>query len=440
MQPSASSGVPKRRGYAWLLVGLLWWVCFLNYADRQAIFSVFPVLREEFRLSDMQLGMVAGSFMWMYAAFGPVAGWVADKVSRSRLIVAALCFWSLCTGATAYAHGYPSLLLVRMLGGLGEAFYFPAAMSLLAAYHGQATRSRAMAVHQSSVYVGTIAGGTLSAYLAERFGWQLGFTVLGAVGTLLAAVLLLLMHDPSEDTGDPHPAGPAAPATEAETVASHAEPRPRGELRRGLLALARNRGVLAMVAVFMGANFVAVVFLVWMPTFLQRKFNMHLGDAGFNSTAYVQTASVVGVIVGGFLADMLRRRTAGGRQLVQAAGLLGGVPFLFFIGHALSVAALLLSMTGFGLFKGLYDANIWASLYDFVPAEQRGLATGAMNSLGWLGGGFAPIAFAWASGRYGLSACVSMTAGIYLVLAGCLIWLVLERGRAGWGSLPAPIA
>jgi MFS family permease len=394
---------------------MLWCVCLLNYADRQAIYSVFSVLGQEFRLSDVQLGVVAGCFMWAYAACGPVAGWVSDRVSRPRLIVLALCFWSVCTGATAFAHGYRSLLWLRMLGGAGEAFYFPAAMSLLAAYHGQVTRSRAMAVHQSSVYVGTIAGGALSAYLAERAGWRVGFEAFGAAGVLLAGLLLAFLRDPAKPV--------------EEEAALPSEGRPEGDIVRNLMALARNKAALVMIAVFMGANFVAVVFLVWMPTFLQRKFNMHLGAAGLNGTVYVQAASVAGVIAGGFLADFLRRRTPGGRQLVQAAGLLGGVGFLFFVGHSVTVTALFVSMTGFGLFKGLYDANIWASLYDFVPTTQRGLATGVMNSLGWLGAGFAPVAFALASRRYGPGACVSMTSGIYLVLAVPLLLLAAKRGR-----------
>jgi MFS family permease len=399
MQTDQNALLPRQEGvYPWLVVAMLWLVCLLNYADRQAIFSVFSVLKEELHISDLQLGVVAGCFMWAYAVFGPVAGWITDFVSRSRVVVAALCFWSIVTGATAYAHNYPTLLLLRTFGGLGEAFYFPAAISLIAAYHGQATRSRAMAVHQSSVYVGTIVGGSLSASIAERFGWRLGFQTLGAAGILLALILLVALRDPA-----PPP-----------IVSSNKSSVP--DLARDILALLKLKDVMVMIAVFVGANFVAVVVLVWMPTLLLRKFNMHLAGAGFNSTMYIQGASVAGVIAGGFLADFARSKTTGGRQLVQAIGLLGGVPFLFFTGYSVTVGALLLSMTGFGLFKGLYDANIWASLYDFVPVEQRGLATGLMNSLGWLGGGFAPIAVAVASAHYSLSVCISMTAAVYLVL------------------------
>ena len=155
------------RAYAWLVVAMLWLVCFLNYADRQAIFSIFPLLGTELHLTNFELGIIGGSFMWVYALCGPFAGWLSDRFSRRAIILGALLFWSLMTAATALAHTFASLTLVRALGGLAEAFYFPAAMSMMSDYHGAATRSRAMSVHQSSVYAGSIAGGTISGYLGQ---------------------------------------------------------------------------------------------------------------------------------------------------------------------------------------------------------------------------------------------------------------------------------
>jgi MFS family permease len=400
------------RSYSWLVVLLLWLVCLINYADRQAIFSVFSLVKTDLGLTDVQLGVLGSCFMWVYALSGPVAGWITDRVSRAGVIVCALIFWSMMTGATMWAHSYGALLALRGLAGLGEAFYFPAAMSLIASYHGARTRSRAMSFHQSSVYVGTIVGGSVAAYVAQRSGWRTSFGAFGAAGLVLAAVLLLLLRDP------------AMPLVTEDTL----EPQERsgGRLWDDLVALMRNRPVLVSVGVFMGANFVAVVFLAWAPTFLQRKFSMGLGVAAFNGTAYLQTASVAGVIAGGFLADGFRRRWLGGRQLVQAFGFLGGVGFLFATGVSSSVRVVLASMAGFGFFKGLYDANIWASLYDFVKLERRGLATGLMNSLGWLGGGFAPIVVALLASRYSLGACISLTAGMYGVL-GITMWWLFRR-------------
>ena len=176
----------------------------------------------------------------------------------------------------------------------------------------------------------------------------------------------------------------------------------------------------------MGANFVAVVFLAWMPTFLYEKFHMSLSMAGFSATAYLQIASVLGVLSGGFLADTTVKRGGtwqrGGRVFTQSVGLLCGVPFLFLSGWTTSVSWLILAMIGFGFFKGMYDANIFASLHDAVRVERRGVAVGIMNSLAWLGGGVAPIAVAVIAGHYGMSAAISATAGIYLLIGLLMLW------------------
>ncbi len=397
--------------YPWLLVGMLWFVCLFNYADRQAIFSVFPLLRKELSLTPIQLGIVGSSFMWMYALAGPLAGWVSDRISPRKVIIGALAFWSVVTAGTALCHSYGILVFFRTLGGLGEAFYFPAAMALIGAYHGAATRSRAMALHQSSVYAGTITGGAMSAFIAERHGWRSSFTIFGVLGVVLAVVLLFCLRQPPRVAGDERQENPLL------------------HFVRGVREVLRNGRIVLMIAVFMGANFVAVVFLTWLPTFLLEKFHMSLSNAGFSSTAYLQAASVLGVLLGGWLADRFAAKRAGGRQLTQAIGLLCGVPFLFLTGWSITVLGLIVSMTGFGFFKGIYDANIWASLYDVVPVEKRGVAAGVMNSLGWLGGGFAPVLIAAAAQRFGLSACISATSVIYLCLSVVMMGLAARLAK-----------
>jgi MFS family permease len=397
--------------YKWWLVAMLWFTCFFNYADRQAIYSVFPLLKEEMGLSDVQLGIVGGSFMWVYAASGPLAGIVGDRVKRKTLIIGGLVFWSAVTVATALSQNYWHLVLFRALEGFGEAFYFPASMALISDYHGPETRSRAMSLHQSSVYAGTIAGGTVSGYMGQHYGWRSSFYVFGILGVLLGLILLRTLREARRGQAEAgHHA--ALDWRSAGTLAA---------IRRVLT----HRVVLILMAVFTGANFVAMIFLTWMPSYLVRTFNMSLGMAGLNATAWLQIASVAGVLTGGWLADRWTRRRIGGRMAVQALGLVAGVPFLFVTGWTLSVAVLVAAMAGFGFFKGMYDANIWASLYDVVPPDTRATALGFMNSIGWLGGGFAPVAVALASGRYGMSAVISATALIYLVFG-----LLMLRGLA----------
>ena len=384
----------------WAVVALLWFVCFFNYADRQAIDSVFPLLKSELGLTDVQLGIVGASFMWVYAAAAPLAGMVGDRFSRKTVIIAGLIFWSVITVATALSTRYSHLVICRALEGLGEAFYFPASMSMLSDYHGRDTRSRAMAIHQSSVYAGTIAGGTVAGVMGQSLGWRSSFYVFGILGTILGLALIVWLREP------------------ARSESPDAGPSPVG----GVTTVLKTPMVLILIAVFIGANFVASIVLTWMPSFLYGKFGMSLGAAGFSSTFYLQIASVMGVISGGVLADRLARRRPGGRMTTQAIGLMAGVPFIFITGWTLSVPILVLALAGFGYFKGLYDANIWASLHDVVPPRLRATGVGVMNAFGWMGAGFAPVAIALASERYGMSAAISASSVVYLLVGSLLLF------------------
>lgn len=386
---------------------MLWFVCFFNYADRQAIFSVFPLLGREMNLSDVQLGIVGSAFTWVYAAAGPFAGWVGDRLSRKTVVLGGLIAWSLITIATALSTQYFHLVTFRALEGLGEAFYFPASMALVSAFHGPDTRSRAMSLHQSSVYAGTIAGGTFAGYLGQYYGWRAGFYTFGVLGVLLGIGLWKFLREPEAPKE-----AKAAPVPFKE-IFSHPM-------------------VYVLALTFIGANFVALIFLTWMPTYLFRTFKLSLTMAGFSATAFLQIASVLGVLFGGWLADRFAKKQLGGRAMTQAFGLLGGVPFLFLTGWTLDVTVLIIAMVGFGFCKGLYDANIWATLYDYVPLERRASAVGTMNSLGWLGGGIAPVAIAAASQRYGMAACLSATSAIYLAFG-----LFLLFGTKKWTPSPS---
>ncbi len=310
-----------------------------------------------------------------------------------------LIAWSLVTALTAVCHTYGQLVLCRALSGLGEAVYLPASMSLIGDYHGAGTRSRAMSLHQSSVYVGSIAGGAVSGLVGQFYGWRWSFILFGFCGLLFGVVVAKFLQEPVRGSSEQW-AGTASLPT----------PPGDGSLLEELKALLLSPIVRLLILTFVGANFVAVVFLTWMPSFLYGKFHMSLSMAGLNGTMYLQLSSVAGVFCGGLLADFLARRLANGRMLTQALGLFLGIPFLFFTGWAASVPAVVLGMIGFGYCKGIYDANIFASLYDVVAVRQRGIAAGMMNSLGWLGGGFAPIVIALAASRYGMGPSISGTA------------------------------
>ncbi|HSZ59551.1 MAG TPA: MFS transporter [Tepidisphaeraceae bacterium] len=408
---------PATRGaYKWWVVFMLWFICFLNYADRQAISAIFPKLQEEFGFDKEQLGLIGSAFMWVYAFGAPLAGYIGDRVRRKELILGGCIFWSLITVLTGRCTRLWQFVTVRASEGFGETFYFPASMSLISDYHGPQTRSKALSFHQSSVYVGTVAGTWIAALLAQHYGWRLGFYFFGAAGIVLAIVLFALLREPGRGM--------------SESLDQTGKVRlPASELLASVLA--QPTAVLLMLA-FLGANFVATIFLVWAPTFLVEKFHYTLSTAGFSGTAFIHLTSAVSAPLGGVMADALARRRPGGRMLVQASGLLIGAGFVFLVAVTDRTPVLLVSMTLFGFCKGLYDSNIFASLYDVVEPRARATAAGFMNTVGWGGGALGPLYVGYFAlhGRYSsqiqnMSHAIALTAGIYIV-SGVLL-LVAAR-------------
>ncbi len=414
--------------YKWWVVFLLWFVCFFNYADRQSITAVFPLLQEEFGFTDEELGLIGSAFMWVYAGCALLAGYVCDRFQRRHLIMGGCLFWSLVTLATGWCSKLSQFVTVRALEGFGETFYFPASMSLTSDYHDKRTRSRALAFHQSSVYAGTILGSWLGAWLAEKFGWRVGFYFFGGAGMLLALVFYHFLREPQR--GEAESAGNAL-AAHGIGVGPHLS------FHESLAAIFRSPAVPFLMLAFVGANSVATVFLVWTPKFLVDKFHFKLSAAGLSGTVYIHLASAVAVPLAGMLADRLARRFVGGRVMVQAAGLLGGAAFVFIVGHTENVMTLILAMTVFGFCKGFYDSGIFASLYDAVEPRARGTAAGLMNTVGWGGGACGPWFIGWFA-EHGdrptkienMSDGISYGAPIYLASAGLLliaIWMLRRK-------------
>jgi MFS family permease len=401
--------------YKWYIVGLLWFICFFNYADRQAIFSIFPLLKEKFHFDDEQLGWIGAAFTWVYALTAPFAGQVGDRFPRKPVILGGLYVWSAITGFTALCSKVWHFVLVRASEGLGETFYFPASMSLISDYHTKATRSRAMSIHQTSVYAGTIGGGALAGWLGQVLGWEYPFVVLALAGILLGLLLGVLVQEPERNR-----------AERLELAKAALENHERLPFGRFVRELGRTPTALALILAFFGANFVALVFLTWMPSFLKEKFELQLAVAGVGATFFIQTASMIGSVAGGILADRWRLRAPGGRILVQGLGTLLGAPFIFLCGYTQDIAVLIGAMTLFGLCKGVYDANIWASLYDVIAPSRRGTAVGLMNMIGWLGGGLGSLTIGMVVKRgTPMSLAIASTAVIYITVAVLLFFVAI---------------
>jgi MFS family permease len=393
---------------------MLWTICVFNYADRQAIFSIFPLLERELHLTPVQLGLLGSAFAWVYGLMAPLAGIVVDRVKRKTAILGGLHVWSVICMATALSQNFRHLFFFRAAEGLGETFYFPASMSLLGDYHGRGTRSRAMGFHQTSVYVGTIGGGFFAGLIGQHYGWRLSFLVFGGLGVLLGIALHWLLVEPQRGASERAELAAAGAPVESVKKLTFVE--------FAQLA-ARTPTLLCLMGAFMCANFVAVVLLSWMPKFLFDKFHMSLAMAGLTATVFVQLASMLGAPFGGWLADTWRQRSPRGRLAVQLIGVVGGAPFVALCALTPSVAVVMAALTCWGLFKGLYDANIFASVFDVVRPEARGTAAGFMNAVGWLaGGGSAPLVIGIIAQRESLGLAIALASTVYLA-AGALLLL-----------------
>jgi len=410
---SVGSKTVRRNNYKWWVVFMLWWITFFNYADRQAVFSVFPLLQKDMHLTLVELGMVGSSFAIVYGLAAPFAGHIVDRIRRKTAILGGLYVWSAIAMATALVTSFGQLLGFRAAEGLGETFYFPASASMIGDYHGTRTRSRALGSMITSVYVGTIAGGFFAGLIGERYGWRWAFIIFGGLGMILGLILSRLLDEPERgaaDRKDVH--------LESQQPALR-----KTSFLEFIKLLARTPTALFLMGAFLCANFVAMVLLSWMPNFLYSKFHLSLAWAGLAATVFVQLASTVGAPLGGWLADILRSHTPRGRLIIQAVGVLGGAPFAWLCGFTRSFAWLVVGLIAWGFFKGIYDANIFAALFDVIHPEARGTACGFMNMVGWLGGGgTGPVVVGFLAERYGLGTAISFTSMVY-VLAGVLLIL-----------------
>lgn len=412
--------------YRWMVVGMLWFICFFNYADRVAISSVFPILEEQYHFTGSELGLIGSAFMWVYAVAAPFAGHVGDRYPRKWVILGGLYVWSLITGMTALCTKVWQFVLVRGTEGLGETFYMPASMGLISDYHPPATRSRAIGLHTTSVYAGTIAGGALAGWMGLKYGWQSPFLVLGVAGILLGFVLSRFIREPRRNEAERHARGETGEASEPERV----------PMRVFLVEFARTPTAVLLILAYFGVQIVGMVFLTWMPMFLTKKFHLNLAAAGLGATVFIQIASMVGAVLGGIIADHWSQRRVEGRIRMQALVVLLGAPFVFLCGYTLHPGTLIVAMSLYGLSRGMYDSNLTAAFYDVITPDRRSTATGLMNFLGWIGGGLGSLAIGIAvDHQITMSVAISSTAVVYLSVAGILWYASAFTARRDIGKL-----
>ena len=397
--------------YKWFLVAMLWFITFFNYADRMALSANLKLIGEMFALTDTWKGMLASAFGYSYGLAAIFAGYIVDRVRRRNAVLFGLCIWSFICMLIASSQGFWMLFIFLALEGLGEAFYFPAAMSLISDYHGKRTRSRAMGINQTAVYIGTIVGTCFAALLGLHFGWRLPFVVFGGLGIVLGIVLWFFLYEPKRGAADLMDAGETKKEAHKKI----------GWIEFFKIFFTTPTAVLLLFGFFF-ANCVAAIVLSWMPSYILETYykgqTQGMLLAGLIATLPIQLASMVAAPAAGLAADKVRAKTSRGRIIVQFVGVLAAVPFVFMAGKAGSPLMIFVLLAFWGICKGIYDSNIFAAVYDVIRPEARGMAAGLMNLLAWAGAGaLAPPLFGAIAKTIGKPATVSYLSGLYLVAA-----------------------
>ena len=411
--------IKRGPAYPWVVVALLWVVAALNYVDRQVIFTLFPLLRTDLHLTSVQLGMLGTVFLWVYGAVSPFVGYLADRFSRRKVILVSFGIWSLVTLFLGFAHTYAQVLTAQALMGLSEACYLPAALALIADYHGEASRSRAVGLHQSGLYAGIVLGGVAGGWIGEHYGWHIVFYVLGTGGLIYLVVLMLGLKDPPRQEREAVEAGDKLPFSAA------------------IAELSGNGAFLLLLAAMTLVSIALWCVYAWLPVFLFERYHLSLASAGFSSTFYIQIASFAGILSGGWLADAWSRSSRRARGWTQAIGLMLAGPGLVLVGSTFSWWVLIPCLLCFGLGRGFWDANLMPVLCQVVSDRLRATAYGIFNSAGCIGGGVMALVAGMLKETLGLAAALEISGACIVVAAMCIAILCLTRLR---GSALAPWA
>jgi ACS family D-galactonate transporter-like MFS transporter len=400
--------------YAWVVVGLLWVVALLNYMDRQMLSTMKSAMQMD--ISELQsatnFGYLMAVFLWIYGLMSPVSGIIADRVNRKWLIVASLFVWSAVTFISGYATTFDQIYWLRALMGVSEALYIPAALSLIADFHSPKTRSLAIGIHMTGLYMGQALGG-FGATIADKFSWQATFHLFGIVGILYAVVLVVFLRAPKQ--------------VDFSAGNDEMPVKIKGSLFKGLAVLFSNISFWIILFYFAVPSLPGWAAKNWLPTLFAQNLNIPMATAGPLSTITIAASSFLGVIVGGLLSDKWVQKNLRGRIYTSAIGLGLTIPSLLLLGFGHSLFHVVGAAVCFGLGYGMFDANNMPILCQFVPARYRGTAYGLMNMVGVFFGAFITDLLGKSSDAGSLGKDFAMLAGIVVLALAVQLYFLRPK-------------
>lgn len=417
--------VAASRGAAGALA-LLAAINVMNYYDRLLVVVVGQPIREEFGLSDTQYGLLTGpAFIFVYAVSSMVFGWLADRVSRARLIAIAVGLWSAMTALCGVAKSFAMLALARGGIGVGEGGANPAAFSLICDYYPPERRANAVALFQVGSTIGMLLSFMAASQIAIGWGWRATFLVAALPGLVLAALCPLLLFEPPRGQ---HDAAGARP------------PRP---LAATLAELAGNRAYAWLCAAAAIGTFSSLGMVVWLPQFFIRYHGMDQSEVGLLLGPVATLGLIAGILGGGIAGTKLASRSLAAPVALCAAANLALAPLFALVlwsgSKEFALVACCLSMA----VAVFYAPSFQATAQSVCAPEQRGTATAVSNVFNALvGQGLLVFAVGWASdrlepqlGKESLRA--ALTLSVLLALVCGLLFLVAWRAASDRFSQPA---
>ncbi len=397
--------------YKWFLLLFLWVAFFLHQGTRQIYNAILPQIQDAFGVDSTKMGIVATIFTLTYGICAPLSGFASDFLKRKYMVIVGLGVF--CSGI--FISGWVSsiglmIVFYGLLNGAGQAFYYPAACSLLGQLH-EKTRATALAIHQTALYAGIVICSCVSGMFADipsvgsLDGWRIPFILFGGIGIVWAVMLVFLMRD----TKPIHHAGGAATAEKA-------------SFKDAFLVMFRKPAAISLALGFGMMIYVDCGFKTWMPTFLQEHFKMDAAVAATNAVIWHYAGAFVGVMLGGRITDKLAKTRKTIRFEANIIGLLCGAPFIYLMANTPSQTLCCIAMAAFGLCRGVYDSNLFASLFDVVAPRYRASASGLMLCFAFIIGSSAPAVLGWIRDEFGMNYGIASLSGFYL--AGGLIILV----------------
>jgi MFS transporter, Spinster family, sphingosine-1-phosphate transporter len=344
------------------LLAVLALINFVNFADRQVVVPLLPLLRQQMNLNDAQLGSLQTWLLVVLAVASVPCGLYADRWSRTQIIAAGVAFWSLATIACGFATSFALLLVARALIGIGEAAYAPAAQSMITDSFPYQRRAMAQSIFASGMLLGGAAGQAFGGLMGESHGWKYTFIVLGLV-CMIPGFFVVKLPEP-----------PRRPRSEVVPIAS-------------LLSVP---AYLAMIVAGTCITFASVSLLTWGIDFAVNYKEFSLREAALSLAIVALLSLLLGVLTGGFLADRLQKRYCYGRILVIAAAFLFAAPCVLLAIQSDDKGIFLAALFIGGFFMSWYHGPVTAVLHDLTPQRAHATAIGVYMFVTQLLGALGP--------------------------------------------------